>query len=144
MSHQHLREAAKIVTGVVVADIISTLWFAQSGLLPMTILGVRWTAAMVPEILVFDIALLMIFIHYGWNMKLPIQSPSERTLLWVAGVIFLVIAVAHLMRLMFNIHIILGDFLVPQWISWVGILLTAYLSYASFHFARHMHGNGHR
>jgi hypothetical protein len=140
MHHQTLREVAKIASGIVFADIIGTLWFSQAGLLPMTMLGVRWTNAMVPEILVFDLALLMLCVHYGWNMKLPISSPSERTLLWVAGVIFLVVAVGHLMQLMFNVHLILGDFKVPQWMSWLGILLTAYLSYSSFHFAKHMHG----
>lgn len=141
MRHQTLREIAKIATGLVVADIVSTLWFASAGVLPMTLLGVKWTAAMIPEVLVFDIALLMLLVHYGWNMKLPISSPSERTLLWVAGIIFLIVAVAHLMRLMFNMDLILGDFDVPEWVSWVGILITAYLSYASFHFARHTRGH---
>ncbi|MDO8624163.1 MAG: hypothetical protein Q7R54_02295 [bacterium] len=138
MNHTTLREIAKIGTGLVVADIISTLWFSTAGFLPMTLLGVRWTATMVPEILVFDIALLLFLVHFAWNMKLPIQSPSERTLLLVAGIIFLVMAVGHLSQLALNVHLWLGDFQIPAWISWLGILITAYLAYACFHFARHM------
>jgi hypothetical protein len=140
MSHATLRELAKIGTGLVVADIISTLWYSTSGFLPMTLLGVRWTAAMVPEILVFDIALLILLVHFGWNMKLPIQSPSERTLLLVAGIIFLAMAVGHLAQLALGTHLWLGDFAVPAWISWLGILLAGYLAYSCFHFTRHMRG----
>jgi hypothetical protein len=136
MHHATLRELAKIGVGLVVADIITTLWYSASGFLPMTLLGVHWTAAMVPEILVFDIALLILLVHFAWNMRLPIQSPSERTLLMVAGVIFLLMAVGHLAQLGLNIHIWLGDFKVPAWISWAGILIAAYLAYACFHFTK--------
>lgn len=140
MHHTTLRELAKVGTGLVVADIITTLWYSAGGLLPMTILGVEWTATMVPEILVFDIALLIFMSHFAWNMKLPIQSPSERTLLWVAGILFALIALGHLSRLAFDVHVLLGDFQIPMWVSWVGILITGYLAYSCIHFARHMRG----
>ena len=140
MSHATLREIAKIGVGLVVADIITTLWYSSSGFLPMTLLGVRWTASMVPEILVFDLALLILLVHYAWNMRLPIQSPSERTLLWVAGFIFLLMAVGHLFQVGLGTHLWLGNFEVPHWVSWLGILIAGYLAYASIHFARHMHG----
>jgi hypothetical protein len=136
MNHTTLRELAKIGVGLVVADIISTLWYSAGGLLPMTLLGVHWTATMVPEILVFDIALLLLLVHFSWNMKLPIQSPSERTLLVFAGIIFLAMAVGHLAQLGFGTHLWLGDFMVPHWVSWIGILIAAYLAYACFHFTK--------
>jgi hypothetical protein len=138
MNHVTLRELAKIGTGLVVADIITTLWFSSAGLLPMTLLGVKWTDAMVPEILVFDLAILFILIHFAWNMKLPIQSPSERMLLLVAGIIFTLMAVGHLSQLAFNQHIWLGDFKLPPWISWIGIGIAAYLAYSCLHFSRHI------
>ena len=140
MRHKTLRELAKIGSGLVVADIITTLWYSGAGLLPMTILGVRWTNNMVPELLVFDAALLLLLAHYGWNMKLPIESPSERTLLIIAGVIFLVVALGHLAILMFGWKYILGDFRIPIWLSWVGVFFTAYMAYSSFHFAMRLHG----
>jgi len=138
MNHATLREIAKIGVGVVGADIIATIWFSSANLLPMTLLGVNWTTAMVPEILVFDIALLILLLHFGWNMKLPVQSPSERMLLLIAGIVFTIVAIGHFMRLMFNIDLILGDFEIPQWLSWLGILITAYLAYSCLHFRRHM------
>ncbi len=137
MSHATLREIAKIGVGLVVADIITTVWYSAAGLLPMTLLGVRWTDDMVPMILVFDIALLLILIHFAWNMKLPIQSPSEKTLLIIAGFIFLLMAIGHLAQLAFGTHLWLGDFMVPNWISWIGIAITAYLAYSCFHFTNH-------
>lgn len=135
MTHHKLREIAKVGSGLVLADIISVFWFSAAGLLPITILGVTWTASALPEILVFDIALLLLLVHYGWSMRMPISSPSERTLLVVAGLIFLVVALVHLARLAFGIDLILGDFNVPTWLSWIGVLFAGYLSYASFHFA---------
>ena len=135
MIHHKLREAAKVGSGLVLADIISVLWFSAAGLLPVTILGVTWTSAALPEILVFDIALLLLLVHYGWSMRMPVSSPSERTLLMIAGLIFLVVALVHLARLAFGIDIILGDFAIPLWLSWVGVIFAGYLSYASFHFA---------
>lgn len=134
--HRILREIAKVGTGIVLADFISVFWFSASGLLPMSLLGVTWTSAMIPEVIVFDGALLILLAHYGWNMRFPVTSPSERTLLTVTGIIFLVVALAHLLRLMFGLQLILGGFEIPLWLSWAGVLVAAYLSYASFHFSR--------
>ncbi len=135
MSHHSLREIAKVGVGLVIADIITALWFSAAGLFPMSLLGVTWTATMVPEIVIFDLALLLLLVHYGWNMKLPISSPSERTLLNVAGIIFLVVALAHLTRIAFGAELILGPYDIPVWLSWAGVIVAGYLSYASFHFA---------
>jgi hypothetical protein len=112
------------------------LWFSSAGLFPLTLLGVTWTASMIPEILILDVALLLLFIHLGWNMRLPVASPSERTLLMIAGVIFLVVSLLHLMRLAFGWHFILGGVAIPQWISWAGFFIAGYFSYSCFHFAR--------
>lgn len=137
MHHHMLREAAKVGAGLVIADMLCAIWFSTAGLFPLSLLGVTWTSAMLPEIFLFDGALLLLLIHFGWNMRLPVTSPSERTLLMLAGVIFLVVALAHLLRLFFGWHLILGNVVVPMWISWAGVLIAGYLSYSSFHFARH-------
>jgi hypothetical protein len=136
MNHHHaLKEIAKVATGLVLADIISLIWLAGAGLLPMSIFGVVWTSAAVPEILVFDLALLILFVHLGWGVKLPVSSPSERTLLMLSGILFLIVALLHLARLAFGLDLALGTFEIPLWLSWVGVVITGYLSYASFHFA---------
>jgi hypothetical protein len=136
MHHHMLRELAKVGTGLVLADLISVLWLSSAGLFPLSILGVEWTGAMVPEILVFDAGLLVLLIHFGWNMRLPVSSPSERTLLYFGGFLFLAVAVGHFLRLTFGWSLILGGFAVPLWVSWMGVAATLYLSYSCFHFAR--------
>lgn len=135
MSRRFLRELAKVGTGLVIADIISVLFLSAAGFLPLTILGVQWSTSMVPEIIFFDSALLVFLVHYGWSVRLPVSSPSERLLLGIAGTIFLIVALAHLLRLTFGWQLMLGGFAVPVALSWFGVVFTGYLSYASFHFA---------
>lgn len=137
MNHRTLREIAKVGTGLVIADLVSAFWLSSAGLFPLTLLGVTWTSAMIPEIIVFDGALLILLAHFGWNMRLPITSPSERTLLAIAGAVFALVAIAHLLRLMFDMQIFLGGFELPMWLSWAGVVVTGYLSYSCFHFSRH-------
>lgn len=135
MKHVTHRDIAKVLVGLALADLISVLFFGNAGLFPLTILGVTWTSAAIVPIVVFDAAIILLLVHYGWSMKLPLSSPSERTLLVIAGIIFLAVALAHLARLALGIDIALGDFAVPLWLSWIGFLVAGYLSYASFHFA---------
>jgi hypothetical protein len=137
MSHHLLRDLAKVGAGIVIADLLSAIWFATAGLLPVTMLGVSWSADMIPEIVLFDGALLVLLIHLGWGVKLPVISPSERTLLMLSGIIFLVVALAHFARIMFNLDVVLGGFEIPLWLSWLGVLVTLYLSYSSFHYVLH-------
>jgi hypothetical protein len=133
--HHYLREAAKIATGLVIADLASVLWLGAAGFFPLTILGVTWTETSILPIALCDVALIILFVHFGWNTRVPLRSPSEKTLLLVAGIVFLIVALAHLLRLALGLDILLGDFAVPLWLSWFGVLVTAYLSYSSFHFA---------
>lgn len=139
MSHNRaLREVAKVATGLVLADILSAVWFSAAGLLPFVFLGVTWTSRMLPEVIVFDGALLLLLVHYGWNMRLPVNSPSERTLLTIAGIIFAIVSLVHLVRLLFNISILFGGLALPPWVSWAGFLLAGYLAYSSFSFAHRL------
>lgn len=132
-----MREIAKIGVGLAIADLLSVLWFSSAGLFPLTILGITWSASAVWPIVIFDLALILLLVHYGWSMKLPIKSPTERGLLKLAGLIFLVVSLLHLLRIAFGWSLILGDVSIPLWISWLGVLIPGYLSYSSFHFAFH-------
>jgi hypothetical protein len=135
MHHRTLRELSKFLSGVVAADMASIIVLGSAGFFPLTMLGVTWTTSAIVPAVIFDGALLLLLIHYGWSMKLPLQSPSERTLLLVASLIFFVVALVHLTRLMFGLHLALGSFEVPLWLSWLGFFVTGYLSYSSLHFA---------
>ena len=70
-------------------------------------------------------------------MSHPLSPPSERTLLSVVGFIFLAVAVLHLMRIVYDWKVVIDDFMVPSWVSWIGFIVAAYLSYSSF--ARRSH-----
>ena len=136
MHHHTLREAGKIGVGLVIADLVSVLWFSGAGFFPIVILGITWSASAIWPIIILDFALILLLAHYGWNMKLPIKSPSERKLLMLVGLVFLVVALLHLLRIAFGWNFILGDTTIPVWLSWFGVIIPGYLSYSSLHFAR--------
>lgn len=134
-----LREIAKIGVGLFLADFLSVLWLGSYGFFPLTILGVTWTSSSILPIAALDVGLIILLAHFAWRTRLP-ASPSEKTLLRAAGLIFLIVCLAHLARLAFGFDILLGDFAVPMWLSWAGVVIAAYLSYSSFHFAHRTKG----
>lgn len=134
MQHS-LRELAKVGVGLFIADLFSVLWLGSAGFFPLTVLGVTWTMEAILPIALFDVAVILILIHVGWRTKLPVRSPSERKLLMLAGFVFLVVTVVHLLRLALAWNLALGAFEVPLWLSWLGVAIAGYLSYSCFHFA---------
>ncbi|TAJ13347.1 hypothetical protein EPO56_03215 [Patescibacteria group bacterium] len=139
MKHHALREASKVGVGLVAADLISTLLLAGTGFFPFTIFGITWESAVVWPVVVLDLILIAILSHYAWNMRLPIESPREKTLLLAVGTVFLIVAFLHLVRVAFGWDLIVANTGIPEWVSWLGVLIAGYLSYASFHFALHKH-----
>jgi len=61
---------------------------------------------------------------------------SSKMLGLVAGIIFLVIAVGHLLRLILKFQIVLGSHPLPLWLSWVGLLVAGFLAYAGLRLSR--------
>lgn len=134
MKHKNLHEIAKFASGLVAADLATTIWLAYSGMLPITFLGIAFTDAMVWPAIVLDIALLGILIHYGWHIgKIP--ALRERTYLLIAGTVFTIVAAAHLARVFFGVDITIVNWVVPHWISWTAAIVVTYLSYMSFRLA---------
>ena len=134
MSHRTLREAAKFLAGVVTADLLTLLWLWSNNSFPVQLWGTTWTSDVVLPAVVFDAALIVILFHYAWHLgKMP--RVKERSYLLVAGTIFSVVAVAHLMRVFVGGDLTIMSWDVPLWLSWIGTIVTAYLAYASFHFA---------
>jgi|SRR6185312_4411358 len=134
MSHRTLREVAKFCAGLVAADLLTLLWFWSNNIFPVQTWGVTWTSDIVLPGVVFDAALLIILIHYGWNLgKIP--RPKERTYLLFVGVILSVVALAHLARIFTGSDVVIMSWVVPLWLSWIGTAVAAYLAYASFYFA---------
>ncbi len=57
---------------------------------------------------------------------------SQRTFSLVAGLIFLLIAVMHALRLVFKWEAVLNGWPVPMWISAVALVIAAFLAYEGF------------
>jgi hypothetical protein len=60
---------------------------------------------------------------------------SEKSFLSIVGVLFGLGAVVHLLRLVMGWPIVLGDWAVPVWVSWLGLLLAGFLAYEAFRLA---------
>jgi hypothetical protein len=61
---------------------------------------------------------------------------SERSYELIAGVIFLVIAIGHLLRVVFGVPFVVYDISIPMWASFVAAVVTGMLAYEGFHLAR--------
>jgi hypothetical protein len=138
MNHHMLREIAKFLSGAVAGKIVTVLWLSTTGLLPVVLAGTPFTEDAIVPAMFFNVALLAILVYYGWHVKSPVHSPSEKNLLLVAGTIFLLVAGLHFVRLLLGVPVMFSDIAVPLWISWIGVVVAIYLSYASFHFALRM------
>lgn len=134
MSHKALRDLAKFASGVVAADLATSIWLAYSGLLPFTTMGITITEAMIWPAIVFDVAAIAFLIHYGWKIG-DIPSLRERGYLVLSGLVFGTIAVVHFARILFDIDVAVMGFEAPHWISWTASAVAVYLSYMSFHLA---------
>jgi hypothetical protein len=54
---------------------------------------------------------------------------SQKTFDLLAGAMFAVAALLHLLRLYFGWSAVLDDWTVPMWVSWLGLVITAGLAY---------------
>ncbi len=52
----------------------------------------------------------------------------QKAALYTSGVIFAAVAVAHLARLITGFGIVVGGFIVPVWVSFLGALIAALLA----------------
>ena len=53
-----------------------------------------------------------------------------------AGIVFLLIAFAHLLRVVFGTPVVVQDIPIPVWASGIPVVIMGFLSYEGFHFAR--------
>ena len=60
---------------------------------------------------------------------------SQKTFLFTTGVIFFIVAIAHLFRLIFKWNAVIAGWTVPIAISGIALVFAAYLSYEGFRLA---------
>ena len=61
---------------------------------------------------------------------------SQKTFTRIAALIFTLIAVGHLTRILRGVDFRFGEWTAPMWISWVAIVLMAFLAYEGFRLSR--------
>ena len=60
---------------------------------------------------------------------------DQKTYFLITSVIFLIIAVLHVMRIVLGWPAAIGGWEVPFWLSWVAVILAGYLAYIGFKFS---------
>ena len=65
---------------------------------------------------------------------------SEHAYSLTAGIIFLLVAIGHLARIILGTPVVVEGLSVPVWASAVAFVVTAFLSYEGFRFARRPKG----
>ena len=61
---------------------------------------------------------------------------SDHAYALIAGIIFFLIALAHLLRMALGTPVVVQGLSIPMWASATALVVTAFLSYEGFHFAR--------
>jgi hypothetical protein len=134
--HKHtLRELAKFASGLIMGDFIFGLWLYQQGL-PSVFFGIPFSEQAIVGWLVFDVLLFAYLVHYGWRAGERPSSTRERKFLLLGGTVFTLVALLHLSRIFFGWDFVIGSWAAPYWLNGVGAVITAFLAYTSFHFAK--------
>ena len=61
---------------------------------------------------------------------------SSKSFFLIAGAIFAIVALAHLLRIVMAVPVTIGSWAVPIWVSWLGMILAGGLSYFGLRLAR--------
>lgn len=61
---------------------------------------------------------------------------DQKTFTLLAGVIFAIVALLHLLRIYMGWPIVIGDWTVPMWVSWIALVAAGGLSHFGLSFAR--------
>ncbi len=136
MHKKTLREIAKFASGLVMGDFLCGLWLWTGGFLPASFFGFTFHTQNVVFWMVFDVLFFAFLVHYGWRKHDEPRTERERKFHLIAGWVFLIVAILHLLRVLFGVELMLGLWDVPYWINGLAAIITAFLSYASFKLAK--------
>ncbi len=54
---------------------------------------------------------------------------SQKSFSLVAGLIFFVVAVLHILRLVMDWNVVFAGWSVPMWVSWIALPIAGFLAY---------------
>jgi hypothetical protein len=57
---------------------------------------------------------------------------GQRTYNTVTAALFLIVAVLHLLRIIFGWTAEIGGLAIPMWVSWLGLVVAGALAYSGF------------
>jgi len=57
---------------------------------------------------------------------------NRKTYMTVTATLFLVVAIMHLLRIIFGWQVEIGGLSIPSWVSWLGVLVGGALTYFGF------------
>lgn len=57
---------------------------------------------------------------------------NKNMALLIAGIVFSIVSLLHLLRLLFAVEIIMGGYMIPMWVSWLGLVVTFILALIMF------------
>jgi hypothetical protein len=77
-------------------------------------------------------------VHYGW--KWMEVGMSQKAFSLAAGVLFLLIALGHLLRIVFGLSLVVQGVTVTMWASAIAVVVTGYLAYEGIRLARRSRG----
>ncbi len=64
---------------------------------------------------------------------------DQKTFSLISGFIFVLIAILHVLRIVYAWDAVIGGWEVPKWISWVAIGVGVYLGYEGLRLSRSLH-----
>lgn len=56
------------------------------------------------------------------------RAMDRKTFFIVAGIIFVLVALVHLARIYMDWPVVIGDWSVPIWVSWIGLVIAGGLA----------------
>jgi hypothetical protein len=65
----------------------------------------------------------------------PFPLSYDRSYMVISGVIFGIVAIIHLLRVINGWALVLGQYSVPMWVSWLGAVVPALLCIWAFRLA---------
>ncbi len=66
---------------------------------------------------------------------------DQRTFNVVAGMIFALVAIFHLVRIFMDWPIVIGSWTAPEWVSWIGFIIAAGMCYLALSLASPQRGS---
>lgn len=64
---------------------------------------------------------------------------NQKSFNLTVGLIFLVIAILHLLRIVFGWSAVIGGWEVPEWVSWAAFLVAGSMAYEGFRLGKMAH-----